>query len=39
MKVRLLAVGNRMPDWVERGVEEYRKRLTADGFNTILRTP
>lgn len=30
MKVRLLAVGNRMPDWVERGVEEYRKRLPRD---------
>lgn len=30
MKIRLLAVGNRMPDWVERGVEEYRKRLPRD---------
>lgn len=30
MKVRLLAVGNRMPNWVERGVEEYRKRLPRD---------
>lgn len=30
MKVRLLAVGTRMPDWVERGVEEYRKRLPRD---------
>ncbi|WFF43142.1 23S rRNA (pseudouridine(1915)-N(3))-methyltransferase RlmH [Salinicola endophyticus] len=27
MKVRLLAVGTRMPAWVEAGVEEYRKRL------------
>lgn len=27
MKIRLLAVGSRMPAWVEAGVEEYRKRL------------
>lgn len=30
MKVRILAVGTRMPDWVARGVEEYRKRLPRD---------
>ncbi|MBB3140100.1 23S rRNA (pseudouridine(1915)-N(3))-methyltransferase RlmH [Halomonas organivorans] len=30
MRVRLLAVGTRMPDWVTRGVEEYRKRLPRD---------
>lgn len=30
MKVRLLAVGTKMPDWVTRGVEEYRKRLPRD---------
>lgn len=30
MRVRLLAVGTRMPDWVNRGVEEYRKRLPRD---------
>ena len=30
MKIRLLAVGNRMPDWVEQGVAEYRKRLPRD---------
>lgn len=30
MKIRLLAVGNRMPVWVEQGVEEYRKRLPRD---------
>lgn len=27
MKVRLIAVGTRMPAWVEAGVDEYRKRL------------
>ncbi|MCW4151085.1 23S rRNA (pseudouridine(1915)-N(3))-methyltransferase RlmH [Halomonas sp. 18H] len=30
MKVRMLAVGNRMPGWVNQGVEEYRKRLPRD---------
>jgi len=30
MKVRLLAVGTRMPAWVAEGVEEYRKRLPRD---------
>ncbi|MCG7599105.1 23S rRNA (pseudouridine(1915)-N(3))-methyltransferase RlmH [Halomonas sp. McH1-25] len=30
MKIRLLAVGNRMPAWVEQGVDEYRKRLPRD---------
>ncbi|TDO16590.1 MULTISPECIES: 23S rRNA (pseudouridine(1915)-N(3))-methyltransferase RlmH [Halomonas] len=30
MRLRLLAVGTRMPDWVSRGVEEYRKRLPRD---------
>ena len=30
MKIRLLAVGNRMPDWVEQGVANYRKRLPRD---------
>ena len=30
MKFRLLAVGTRMPGWVEQGVQEYKKRLPAD---------
>tara|TARA_B100000700_G_scaffold290963_1_gene349554 strand:- start:9 stop:476 length:468 start_codon:yes stop_codon:yes gene_type:complete len=30
VKLRVLAVGTRMPDWVEKGVEEYRKRLPRD---------
>ncbi|MEQ6917179.1 23S rRNA (pseudouridine(1915)-N(3))-methyltransferase RlmH [Halomonas aquatica] len=30
MRIRLLAVGTKMPDWVNRGVEEYRKRLPRD---------
>ncbi|KPQ19253.1 23S rRNA (pseudouridine(1915)-N(3))-methyltransferase RlmH [Halomonas sp. HL-93] len=27
MKIRLLAVGSKMPAWVEEGVETYRKRM------------
>ncbi|MGM0521334.1 MAG: 23S rRNA (pseudouridine(1915)-N(3))-methyltransferase RlmH [Pseudomonadota bacterium] len=30
MKIRLLAVGSKMPAWVEEGVETYRKRLPRD---------
>lgn len=30
MKIRLLAVGTRMPAWVDEGVETYRKRLPRD---------
>lgn len=30
MHVHLLAIGARMPDWVERGVAEYQKRLAGD---------
>ncbi|MDN6179649.1 MAG: 23S rRNA (pseudouridine(1915)-N(3))-methyltransferase RlmH [Halomonas subglaciescola] len=30
MKIRLLAVGTRMPGWVADGVETYRKRLPRD---------
>ncbi|MBT8146836.1 MAG: 23S rRNA (pseudouridine(1915)-N(3))-methyltransferase RlmH, partial [Gammaproteobacteria bacterium] len=36
MRFRLLAVGTRMPDWVEQGVEEYNKRLPAD-FSLYLQ--
>lgn len=30
MKIRLIAVGNKMPNWVEAGVAEYQKRLPSD---------
>jgi len=36
MKIKLLAVGTRMPAWVESAVEEYRKRLPAD-FSLHIR--
>lgn len=30
MKIRLIAVGNKMPNWVEAGVAVYQKRLPSD---------
>ena len=30
MKLKILAVGTKMPDWVERGVNEYVKRMPRD---------
>ncbi len=30
MNIYLLAVGNKMPGWVDQGYQEYAKRLTAD---------
>ena len=30
MKLRLLAVGTRMPGWVEDGFADYAKRLSGD---------
>ncbi len=36
MKIKLLAVGTRMPAWVESAVEEYCKRLPAD-FSLHIR--
>jgi 23S rRNA (pseudouridine1915-N3)-methyltransferase len=30
MRIALIAVGTRMPDWVEQGYQEYARRLPAD---------
>lgn len=30
MLVRVMAIGTKMPDWVEQGIEEYRRRLAGD---------
>ncbi|MFP4138217.1 MAG: 23S rRNA (pseudouridine(1915)-N(3))-methyltransferase RlmH [Halomonas sp.] len=35
MRLRLLAVGTRMPAWVEEGVETYRRRLPRDFALTV----
>src|SRR5688572_30358547 len=39
MKIKLICVGTRMPDWVEAGVAEYRKRLPADFELVITEVP
>ncbi|MFZ5605164.1 MAG: 23S rRNA (pseudouridine(1915)-N(3))-methyltransferase RlmH [Pseudomonadota bacterium] len=39
MRVRLIAVGTKMPDWVEEGFAEYRKRLTQDLTLELVEIP
>ena len=39
MRVRLIAVGTKMPDWVEQGFAEYRKRLTQDLTLDLVEIP
>ncbi|MFP8965698.1 23S rRNA (pseudouridine(1915)-N(3))-methyltransferase RlmH [Pokkaliibacter sp. CJK22405] len=39
MKVRLLAVGSRMPSWVETGYQEYAKRLPSDMTLELVELP
>ncbi|WP_189515290.1 23S rRNA (pseudouridine(1915)-N(3))-methyltransferase RlmH [Kushneria pakistanensis] len=39
MKLRMLAVGTRMPGWVTQGVEEYRKRLPREMALEIIELP
>ena len=39
MKLKLLAVGTRMPDWVEAGFEEYRKRMPAELKLELIEIP
>ena len=39
MKIRLLAVGTKMPGWVEEGIETYSKRLPRDFSLEIEEIP
>jgi 23S rRNA (pseudouridine1915-N3)-methyltransferase len=40
MQIDLIAVGKRMPDWIESGIKEYKKRLPKHiHFNIIEITP
>ncbi|PQA44794.1 23S rRNA (pseudouridine(1915)-N(3))-methyltransferase RlmH [Amnimonas aquatica] len=39
MKIRLLAVGTRMPDWVTSGYDDYAKRLTDDVRLELVEIP
>ncbi|RVU31389.1 MULTISPECIES: 23S rRNA (pseudouridine(1915)-N(3))-methyltransferase RlmH [Neptunomonas] len=39
MKIRLLAVGGKMPKWVEQGYQEYSKRLPRDLTLELVELP
>lgn len=39
MKIRLLAVGTGMPDWVQSGYQDYAKRLTRDVTLDLVEIP
>lgn len=39
MKITLIAVGTKMPAWVDSGTEEYRKRLPRDFVLNIVEIP
>ena len=39
MKIQLISVGTKMPDWVEAGVAEYRKRLPRDFELLVTEIP
>lgn len=39
MRIRLIAVGTKMPDWVEQGFNEYRKRLNQDLTLELVEIP
>lgn len=39
MRIRLLAVGQKMPAWVEAGYQEYSKRLPADFQLELVEIP
>jgi 23S rRNA (pseudouridine1915-N3)-methyltransferase len=39
MRIKLVSVGSRMPQWVEAGTEEYRKRLPRDFELKIVDIP
>ena len=39
MRTRLISVGERMPDWVEQGFSEYRKRLSRELPLELVEVP
>ena len=39
MKIRLLAVGTKMPDWITTGFDDYAKRLTDDVRLEVVEIP
>ncbi|WBA09300.1 23S rRNA (pseudouridine(1915)-N(3))-methyltransferase RlmH [Salinivibrio kushneri] len=39
MKIQLIAVGNKMPKWVEQGFEEYQRRFPKDMPLELIEVP
>ena len=39
MRIRIIAVGTKMPDWVEQGYAEYAKRLPRDCSVDLVEMP
>ena len=39
MRIRLIAVGTKMPDWITDGFDEYRKRLNQDVILELVEIP
>ena len=39
MQINLIAVGDRMPDWVQTGYQEYAKRLPAECTLHLIEVP
>lgn len=39
MRIRIIAVGTKMPDWVEQGYAEYHKRLPRDFAVELVELP
>lgn len=39
MKIKLLSVGSRMPDWVQQGVEEYARRIRQSLGFSLMEIP
>lgn len=39
MKIRLIAVGTKMPSWVEEGYADYAKRLSGDVILELIEIP
>ena len=39
MKVKIISIGTRMPNWVTAGVDEYRRRLPSEFCPQVLEVP
>lgn len=39
MRIRIIAVGTKMPDWVEKGYAEYAKRMPRDCVVELMELP